>query len=415
MAELTRSSSRQHRTLLESSDMSLSRSNSCQSHLVWDIKLVDFYDLTFEGQTLPEVVEEARTLRSLVWSSLSVMFHHILAGRAGEILGVREGFGSVPKPANEPRRAGLLRPRILLTQFLLAMMVPEGADEPRAIPLALNGRNNMDRSWIYEADRLKSVMYSDGVQDFMSVARSYADSRGLIRCPLFATRAGRGQDLNRKVKAVVRTQQLFRNKPTYRRALRRDEEQSPINVDRRHEEGFRYGLEIGTHKNRMFQHYLVFNSKEEALEHPYPNMNKEEWTCVCDLFVSEEFQRRSAINKENRAKLKIVHTSGARSFQRARALLVRKNGGVTESKGKSYTEVEIFAEVLGTKAGYVRGLGRSVLSVGSSSSVSSVDLSRRLEEARLEIEEMRARQLEYEALLSNSQIWSRRCESSKCR
>ncbi|KAB1206402.1 putative S-adenosylmethionine-dependent methyltransferase At5g38100 [Morella rubra] len=54
---------------------------------------------------------------------------------------------------------------------------------------------------------------------------------------------------------------------------------------------------------------------------PYPDMNKEEWTRVCDLFASEEFQRRSAINKENRAKLKIVHTSGARSFQRARALL----------------------------------------------------------------------------------------------
>ncbi|KAB1212376.1 hypothetical protein CJ030_MR5G020717 [Morella rubra] len=70
-----------------------------------------------------------------------------------------------------------------------------------------------------------------------------------------------------------------------------------------------------THKNRMFQHYSVFNSKEEALEHPYPDMNKEEWTRVCDLFASEEFQR-SAINKENRAKLKIVHTSGARSFQR---------------------------------------------------------------------------------------------------
>ncbi|KAB1216199.1 hypothetical protein CJ030_MR4G029078 [Morella rubra] len=64
----------------------------------------------------------------------------------------------------------------------------------------------------------------------------------------------------------------------------------------------------------------------------------------CDLFASEEFQRRSAINKENRAKLKIVHTSGARSFQR-----------------------------------------ESVVS--------------KLEEARLEIEEMRARQMEYEALL----------------
>ncbi|KAB1212636.1 hypothetical protein CJ030_MR5G009678 [Morella rubra] len=70
-----------------------------------------------------------------------------------------------------------------------------------------------------------------------------------------------------------------------------------------------------------------------------------------------------------------------------------------ELEGKSYTEVEIFAEVLGTKVGYVRGLGRSVRSVGSSSSASSVDLSRRLEEARLEIEEMRARQMEYEVLL----------------
>ncbi|KAB1209760.1 hypothetical protein CJ030_MR6G005325 [Morella rubra] len=26
----------------------------------------------------------------------------------------------------------------------------------------------------------------------------------------------------------------------------------------------------GMHSNRMFQHYLVFNSKEEALQHPYP-------------------------------------------------------------------------------------------------------------------------------------------------
>ncbi|KAB1226620.1 hypothetical protein CJ030_MR1G027497 [Morella rubra] len=70
-----------------------------------------------------------------------------------------------------------------------------------------------------------------------------------------------------------------------------------------------------------------------------------------------------------------------------------------ESEGRSYTEVEIFAEVLGMKAGYVRGLGHSVQSVGSSSSASSIDLSRRLEEARLEIKEMRARQMEYEALL----------------
>ncbi|KAB1219220.1 hypothetical protein CJ030_MR3G001297 [Morella rubra] len=125
-----------------------------------------------------------------------------------------------------------------------------------------------------------------------------------------------------------------------------------------------------THKNRMFQYYSVFNSKEEALEHPYPDMNKEEWTRVCDLFASKEFQEKIEA-------LQLQH----------------------ESEGKSYTEVEIFAEVLETKAGYVQGLGRSVRSVGSSSSATSVDLCQRLEEARLEIEEMRARQMEYKALL----------------
>ena len=34
----------------------------------------------------------------------------------------------------------------------------------------------------------------------------------------------------------------------------------------------------------------MFNSKKGALEHPYPDMNKEEWTRVCDLFASKEFQ-----------------------------------------------------------------------------------------------------------------------------
>ncbi|KAB1227453.1 hypothetical protein CJ030_MR1G023811 [Morella rubra] len=68
--------------------------------------------------------------------------------------------------------------------------------------------------------------------------------------------------------------------------------------------------------------------------------------------MSHLIRRRSAINKENKAKLKIVHTSGARSFQCTRALLEKMEALQlqNESEGKSYTEVEIFAEVLGTKA-----------------------------------------------------------------
>ncbi|KAB1222904.1 hypothetical protein CJ030_MR2G013606 [Morella rubra] len=158
-------------------------------------------------------------------------------------------------------------------------------------------------------------------------------------------------------------------------------------------------------------------------------------------------QRRSAINKENRAKLKIVHTSGARSFQRTRALLknpesdeispallykkthTNKDGMWTSedarenfekmeacscstSQRESHTPKWRFSlEVLGTKAGYMRGLGRSVRSIGSSSSTSSVDLSRRLEEARLEIEEMRLDRWNMKRFWSHGQIWSKRWES----
>ncbi|KAB1212591.1 hypothetical protein CJ030_MR5G023535 [Morella rubra] len=180
--------------------------------------------------------------------------------------------------------------------------------------------------------------------------------------------------------------------------------ESPINVDRRHEEEFPLWfrnrddvMPAGGKRLRcdssvraessprrpesdMFENVpalLVFNSKEEALEHPYPDMNKEEWTRVCDLFASEEFQRRSAINKENRAKLKIVHTSGARSFQRARALL--KNPESDEiSPALLYKKTHTNKDGMWTSEDARENF---------------------LEEARLQIEEMRARQLEYEALL----------------
>ncbi|KAB1215928.1 hypothetical protein CJ030_MR4G028702 [Morella rubra] len=204
--------------------------------------------------------------------------------------------------------------------------------------------------------------------------------------------------------------------------------ESPINVDRRHEEEFplwfrnRDDFQLDydraedrftvtstmntayrTHRNRMFQHYLVFNSKEEELEHPYPDMNKEEWTCVCDLFASEEFQKNPESDEISPALLykKHILIRMACGHQKMHEKILKKWKcySCTRVRGKVIHKVEIFTEVLGTKAGYVRGLGRSVRSIGSSSSVSSVDLSQRLEEARLEIEEMRARQLEYEALL----------------
>ncbi|KAB1228323.1 hypothetical protein CJ030_MR6G010347 [Morella rubra] len=115
-------------------------------------------------------------------------------------------------------------------------------------------------------------------------------------------------------------------------------------------------------------------------------MNKEDWTRVCDLFVSEEFQKNPESDEISFVLLyKKTHTNkdgmwtsedARENFEKMEALQLQH-----ESEGKSYTEVEIFAEVLGTKA-RLRARFRPFSTIG---------------EARLE--EMRARQMEYEALL----------------
>ncbi|KAB1206424.1 hypothetical protein CJ030_MR7G000120 [Morella rubra] len=75
-----------------------------------------------------------------------------------------------------------------------------------------------------------------------------------------------------------------------------------------------------THQNRMHQYYALFPTKEEALEHPYPNMKEKECASICELFSIEEFQEKIEA-------LQLQH----------------------ESEGRSFTEVEIFTEVLGRK------------------------------------------------------------------
>ena len=44
-----------------------------------------------------------------------------------------------------------------------------------------------------------------------------------------------------------------------------------------------------THQNIMHQYYALFPTKEEVLEHPYPNMKKEEWAPIYELFSTKEF------------------------------------------------------------------------------------------------------------------------------
>ena len=60
-------------------------------------------------------------------------------------------------------------------------------------------------------------------------------------------------------------------------------------------------------------------------------------------------------------------------------------------EGKTYTEIEVYSEILGKKSGYVWGLGRAVKPPPSSTlTTQSSDLQHQLARARDEIEAMRA-------------------------
>ncbi|KAB1226277.1 hypothetical protein CJ030_MR1G003746 [Morella rubra] len=150
-----------------------------------------------------------------------------------------------------------------------------------------------------------------------------------------------------------------------------------------------------THRNRMHAYFKKFPSKEAALLKPHPDTTEEQWKELCDLFTSEAFMKRSEQNKKNRSKLNVNHAAGSRSFQRTRACMKNQESGninpaelyknytnkdgiwtsegareiyermdafqrQCDLEGKTYTEIEVYFEILGKKLGYVQGLGRAV-------------------------------------------------------
>ncbi|KAB1203056.1 hypothetical protein CJ030_MR8G023485 [Morella rubra] len=175
-----------------------------------------------------------------------------------------------------------------------------------------------------------------------------------------------------------------------------------------------------THRNRMHAYFKKFPSKEAALLKPHPDTTEEQWKELCDLFTSEAFMKRSEQNKKNRSKLTVNHAAGSRSFQRTRACMKNQESGninpaelykknytnkdgiwtsegareiyermdafqrKCDLEGKTYTEIEVYSEILGKKSGYVRGLGRAVKPLPSSTlTTQSSDLQHQLAKARM--------------------------------
>ncbi|KAB1199553.1 hypothetical protein CJ030_MR0G020323 [Morella rubra] len=113
---------------------------------------------------------------------------------------------------------------------------------------------------------------------------------------------------------IVRTGITFRADSLYLSSS--DADNHSDNSDER-EENETIGLEKGVKKyrtpNQVWDEHLEEMKRESLI-----NVDRRHERGFPLWFRN---RRRSVINQENRAKLKIVHTSGARSFQRARALL----------------------------------------------------------------------------------------------
>ncbi|KAB1206475.1 hypothetical protein CJ030_MR7G000069 [Morella rubra] len=100
-----------------------------------------------------------------------------------------------------------------------------------------------------------------------------------------------------------------------------------------------------TYHNRMHSYFKKFPTKETALLKLHPDTTEEQWKELCDLFTSKAFMKNPDRDEINPAKLYKKHytnkndvwtSEGAKEIYRQ-----------CESEGKTYTEIEVYSEILG--------------------------------------------------------------------
>ncbi|KAB1213525.1 hypothetical protein CJ030_MR5G003405 [Morella rubra] len=198
----------------------------------------------------------------------------------------------------------------------------------------------MDKGWVYEKNRF-GEKYSEGVRGFVGMAARCVDSRGQIRCPC------------RNVLVLMQDH---------------------------------FDLDYTRHEDK-------FPSKEAALLKPHPDTTEEQ---LCDLFTNEAFMKNQESGNINPAELykkNYTNKDGIWTSEGAREIYERMDAfqRKCDLEGKTYTEIEVYSEILGKKSEYVRGLGRAVKPPPSSTlTTQSSDLQHQLAKARDEIEAMRA-------------------------
>ncbi|WJZ89405.1 hypothetical protein VitviT2T_008627 [Vitis vinifera] len=138
------------------------------------------------------------------------------------------------------------------------------------------------------------------------------------------------------------------------------------------------------HRNKCHKHFKKYLTIALAKQNPYKHVSdQKQWDWLCDRFASEKFQRRSTLNTENRMKLPFTHRGLIELFklmhwtsqngwinQEAKAsyekMLELQKQPVPEG-GQALKEAEICVQVLGSRSGYIKGLGHGPRPPSSSS------------------------------------------------
>ncbi|RWR84864.1 Transposase, Ptta/En/Spm, plant [Cinnamomum micranthum f. kanehirae] len=174
--------------------------------------------------------------------------------------------------------------------------------------------------------------------------------------------------------------------------------------------------------------YYKSLSNDQRRRKPYVNVAQEDWERLCDWFETDKFKKLSTVNKAIRAKKKVHHRGGSRSFLNHRAdkrnaqtqqepgriefyrmmyynqgkgwsgsvaeenydKMLKMQAESLEEGSTAMTEEDIANKVLGTKPCYIVGLGHGVDPMSSSSSYcypEVEELRRRAEAAETQAEE----------------------------
>ncbi|XP_060213903.1 uncharacterized protein LOC132641044 isoform X3 [Lycium barbarum] len=113
---------------------------------------------------------------------------------------------------------------------------------------------------------------------------------------------------------------------------------------------------------KLKQLFESARSEEEARKIEVPELTRENWNKLCDMWADPEHKKRCDINRANRSKLKTNHFMGSKAFVPARAELKNlkdlKDIYTSGEPGEpSMTIDQIMDTILGKKSVYIKGLG----------------------------------------------------------